>query len=85
MCVFDVCVPVCIWYVCVHVCILCVCTFSMELELPWDPVHESYKEMMCAMKKLTAVCPFGMALARDTPLLSPGELFVLDGSIRLLG
>eukprot|EP00731_Ephydatia_muelleri_P018742 Em0011g782a len=57
---------------------------DMELELPWDPVHESYKEMMCAKTRLIAACPFGMAMARDTPLLSPGEVFVLDGSIQLL-
>ena len=94
MCVHCVCVVCvcCVCIVCVCVCVcgcvcvcVCVCTSSMELELPWDPVYESYKEMMCAKTRLIAACPFGMAMARDTPLLSPGEVFVLDGSIQLLG
>lgn len=58
---------------------------SMELELPWDPVNESCRLMVCAKAKLLAACPFGRIEVPDYSLLTLMEEFKLDDSIKLLG
>lgn len=58
---------------------------SMELDLPWDPVYESCKLMVCAKAKLLVACPFGRIEVPDFSLLTLMEEFKLDNSIKLLG